>query len=229
MLRAVLCVAGKDVRLVLLRGGAFVQGLLLGLLLVFVFSLSQAPGQRVEPQSAATIFWLASVFCAVLASNMLYAIEEATGARAALLLMPSPVQAVWLGKTLAGLLLLLATQGVFFPAIVIFLGQTPQALWGEFFLSLILVDAGLMGLACVLGAFSSGQAARESLVSVLLFPLLIPLLLAGISVGATLFAGGTADGALDTVGHWLLVIAAFDAVFLGAALALFPFVFGDDA
>lgn len=231
MLRAAWLIACKDTRLVLLRGGAFVQALLLGLLLVFVFSLSQPPGGNAGGQGAATVFWLASAFCVVLAGNMLYALEEAGGARAALLLMPAPTQAVWLGKGCAALLLLLAAQAVFFPAVIVFLAQTPHAaLWPQALAVLLLVDAGLVGLGTLLGAFAAGQSARESLLSVLLFPLLIPLLLAGIQCGSALFAGpdGLPDG-LAGVHRWLGIAAAFDAVFLGAALILFPFVFGDDA
>lgn len=233
MLRAAWLIACKDTRLVLLRGGAFVQALLLGLLLVFVFSLSQPFGGsgNTGGQGAATVFWLASVFCVVLAGNMLYALEEAGGARSALLLMPAPTQAVWLGKGCAALLLLLASQVVFFPAVIVFLAQTPHAaVWPQALAALLLVDAGLVGLGTLLGAFAAGQSARESLLSVLLFPLLIPLLLAGIQCGTVLFAGLDAfpDG-LAGVHRWLGIAAAFDAVFLGAALILFPFVFGDDA
>lgn len=227
MLKAAWLIAGKDTRLVLLRGGAFVQALLLGLLLVFVFSLSQPPGSNVGPQGAATVFWMASTFCVVLAGNMLFALEEATGARAALVLMPAALQAVWLGKALAALLLLLAAQAVFFPAVVVFLAQTPHAaLWPQGLGGLLLVDIGIVGLGSLLGAFASGQAARESLLSVLLFPLLIPLLLAGIQLGAGLFSPDFAEAEAL---RWLGLAAAFDAVFLSAALILFPFVFGDDA
>lgn len=226
MLKAAWIIAVKDVRLVLLRGGAFVQALLLGLLLVLVFSLSLPPGDQAGGQAAATVFWLSSAFCQVLAFNMLYSLEEVTQARAGLLLMPAPVQAVWLGKALAGMLVLLAAQAVFLPAILVFLAQTVHGGWPEFLLMLVLADAGLAGLGSLLGALSPGSGgARESLLSVVVFPLLIPLLLAGIRVGAAAFS---MDAAPDLL-RWIGLAAAWDAVFLGAALLLFPFVFGDNA
>lgn len=226
MLKSALLIAGKDIRLILLRGGAFAQALLLGLLLVFVFSLSLPPGETAGPQAAAAVFWLSSAFCMVLTYNMLYALEEITQARAGLLLMPAPVQAVWLGKAIAGLLVLLAAQLVFFPAIVVFLAQTVQGDVPGFLLMLLLADVGLAGLGSLLGALApgpSGGGARESLLSVIVFPLLIPLLLAGIFAGAAVFSPDPAD-----LSRWLGLAAAWDAVFLGAALLLFPFVFGDD-
>ena len=119
MISFALTVARKDLLLTFTRGSGLVQGLLLGLLLLFVFSLSQGVGERMSPQGAGAVFWLGSAFCQVLIFNTLYALEEANGARLGLLLAPAPVQAVWLGKALAGLLLLLVAQMFFLPAAVV--------------------------------------------------------------------------------------------------------------
>ena len=105
------------------------QALLLGLLLVFLFSLSLNAGDKLSPQAAAAMFWLASAFCQVLIFNMLYAVEETAQARLGLVLLPAPVQSVWLGKALAGLLLLAAAQCIFVPAVFVFLGQHLGTAW----------------------------------------------------------------------------------------------------
>ena len=170
MLKAACLIARKDLRLVLSRGAGLVQALLLGLLLIFVFSLSRETGETMSGQGAATIFWLSSAFCQVLSFNMLYGLEEANGSRAGLLLLPTPGQSV------------------------------------------------------LLGALSQGQAARESLLSIVLFPLIIPILLAGIRV----CAGGFSEALPEGVESWLGIAVAFDAVFLAAGLVLFPFVFSGD-
>lgn len=81
MLKAACLIARKDLRLVLSRGAGLVQALLLGLLLIFVFSLSRETGETMSGQGAATIFWLSSAFCQVLSFNMLYGLEEANGSR----------------------------------------------------------------------------------------------------------------------------------------------------
>ena len=56
MLKAACLIARKDLRLVLSRGAGLVQALLLGLLLIFVFSLSRETGETMSGQGAATIF-----------------------------------------------------------------------------------------------------------------------------------------------------------------------------
>ena len=224
MLRLMLAMARKDLSLTLARGSGLVQALLLGLLLLFVFSLSQGIGERMAPQGAAAVFWISSAFCQVLIFNQLYALEEVNNSRLGLLLCPAPVQAVWLGKGCAGLVLLVLAQIVFLPAAVVFLGQDLSGPLPEALLALVLTDIGMCALGSLLGALAQGQAARESLLSIVLFPLLTPLLLAGISVGAQALGAPNPDGPEA----WLGVAAAFDAVFLGAGLLLFGYIYAGD-
>lgn len=224
MLRLSFAITRKDLLLTLARGNGLMQALLLGLLLLFVFSLAQGPGERASPQAASAMFWLSSVFSQVLIFNRLYDLEEANAARLGLALCQAPIQAVWLGKLVAGLLLLLLAQAVFLPASVIFLNQSPQAQPLAGLAALILVDLGICALGSLLGALAQGQSGRESLMGVILFPLLTPLLLAGIAVGAQCLGASTQESAA-----WLRLACAFDAVFLGAGLVLFGFIYpGED-
>ena len=224
MLRLTLAVARKDLALTLARGSGLIQALLLGLLLLFVFSLSQGIGERMSPQAAAAVFWLSSAFCQVLIFNQLYALEEVNNARLGLLLCPAPIQGVWLGKALAGLLLLLLAQIIFLPASVIFLGQDIGGPLLPGLAALLLADLGMCALGSLLGALAQGQAARESLLSIVLFPLFTPLLLSGIGVGAQTLGAASPDGP----GGWLGVACAFDALFLEGGLLLFSFIYTGD-
>lgn len=233
MLRCALAICSKDLRLVLTRGAGLTQALLLGLLLVFLFSLSLDVGESLSAQAAATMFWLASAFCQVLVFTMLYGLEEANSARLGLLLLPAPVQALWLGKAVVGLLLLLTAQCVFVPAVFVFLGQHIGPGWPLALAGLFLVDVGMVASGSLLGALSVGQAGRESLLSVVVFPLLVPLLLAGVRLTALALIPATAPTltfAREGIGSWLGLAAAFDALFLAAGLALFPYVYsGEDS
>lgn len=222
MLKPALAVCGKDLALAG-RGGAFVQALLLGLLLVFLFSLSTPVGGRVTPQAAATVFWLASAFCQVLVFNALFALEEANGSRLGLVLAPTHASAVWLGKLMAGLALVMCCQAVLAPATVIFLGQSLSGQVATGLAALLLTDLGMAALGALLGAMAQGQSSRESLLSVILFPLLLPVLLAGVRSGEAAL-GPVAD----PVGGWLGLAAAFDAVFLACGLVLFPHLYATD-
>ncbi|MHC1789144.1 heme exporter protein CcmB [Solidesulfovibrio sp.] len=221
MLGAALAIARKDLGLALSGAQGLVQTVLLGLLLIFIMSLSREPGEMSPPLAAAAIFWLATAFGQVLVFNFLYGLEEAEGARLGLLLSPAPAQSVWLGKALAGWVLLFCCQMVFAPAAVAFLGQSVAGSIGMGLVVVAAVDWGLCALGSLLGALSVGRSSRESLLTVILFPLLVPALLAGIRLLETVISGR----GMETVGAWTGTVVAFDAVFTAAALVLFSFLY----
>lgn len=213
--------AGKDIRLIALSGSGLAQALLLGLLLIFLFSLAQPSGIPVAPQWSAAIFWLASCFSLVLIFNALYALEEENETRLALLLAPVSAQTIWLGKALGGAFLLLCVQLVFVPAVFVFLGPETISSWLTAAGLLLIIDWGLVTLGSLLGALGQGQAGRDSLLTVVIFPLLIPLLLAGIRVGGELLQLETNSELIS----WFKLVGSFDALYTGAVLILFPYVY----
>lgn len=216
-----LVLAFKDLKLMLGLGLGLVQTVLLGLLIIFLFSLSLPIGETMTGQAAAALFWLASVFGLVLLFNALYHLEEPNNVRLGLLLAPVSPISIFIGKALAGAILLFTAQIFFVLGLVVFLGQNLHSQWA-WGLGLVLgVDIGLVVLGSLLGALSQGQAARESLLSVILFPLLVPLLLGGVKIGGALLSGeNPADQS-----QWMVLVLAFNALFCAVALVLFPMVF----
>ena len=219
MVGAALRIAAKDLRLCLRGSQGLAQTALLGLLVIFVFSLSRRPGEEVPALAAAAIFWLSTLFSQVLAFSGLYALEEGNGARMGLAMAPIAPQAVWLGKALAGLTLVVACQTVFSVAVAVFLGQSVAGSFVTGLGCVVLVDLGLAALGSLMGALACGRTARESLLTVIFFPLIIPVLLAGIKVLEGVILG--VDEGLD----WLGLAGAFAAVFSAAALVLFPYIY----
>ena len=227
MMRAVRAMARKDLALHLARKSVgMVQPVLLGLLLIFLFSLSLAVGETMSAQGAAAVFWMSTIFCQVFIFNTLYTHEEHEGQRTALLLAPVPIQSVWLGKLVAGFCMLLFAQCVFFPAVLVFLGQRVNETWPLALAMLMAVNVGITVLGSLLGALAQGNSARESLFSVILFPLLIPVLLAGIQTFSTLFSPPLPGVGANT--SWFSVVLGFDAIYGAAALILFPYLFTAD-
>ena len=143
----------------------------------------------------------------------------------ALVLLPVPALAIWLAKTLCILILLLFAQLFFLPALCIFLGQSPSGSLGVGLLGIVFVDLGTCSLGSLLGALAQGQVSRESLVSILLFPLISPILLAGIGIHTETLGGGESDPST-----WLFLTLAYDAIFFAVSCFLFPFIYtGEDA
>lgn len=220
MLKFAAAIAAKDLRIMASGPGALTQALLLGLLLIFIFSIAKGPGEVTSPQEGAAIFWLSSAFCQTLVFNQLYAIEETCQSRQGLILAQAPIQGIWLGKACAGLILLLFGQCFYLPGLVIFLAQGFSGPRLPGLGGLVLADIGMASLGSLLGALAQGQSGRESLLSIVLFPLLLPLLLAAISLGSLSLGGGSTDAS-----QWLGIGAAFDAIFIAAGLVLFGFLY----
>lgn len=232
MLRLTIAIVRKDLMILLARGSGLVQAILLGLLLVFVFSLSSDVGEVTSPRTASAVFWLASLFCQVLIFNSLHSLEEISLARLGLVLCQAPVQSVWLGKAMAGLVLLLLAQACFLPATIAFLGQNALSVQASAILNMVmavlLIDIGICAQGALVGALCQGRASRESMLSIVLFPLMVPVLMAGISLLAQLLSGnsGAWDGGNSA---WYGLAAAFDAMYLGAGYLLFVHIYtGED-
>ncbi len=226
MIKLALLIAKKDLTIILGRSAGLCQALLLGLLLIFLFSLSLEAGQKLSPHAASTMFWLASVFCQVLIFQMLYANEEQNGARVGLQILPCQIQAIWLGKFLAGFVLLFLSQLLFVPALFVFLAQHIGLYYGYSLLGIFLTDIGICTCGSLLGALCVGQSGKESLLSIIIFPLLIPLLLSAISltsVGLLNLENPFYD--IAQMQQWLGIAFAFDMLFCAASLILFPFLY----
>lgn len=251
MLKAALLLAGKDLRLILgagRRSGVFLpaQVTLLGLLVIFLFSLAPdlnpdltlglAPqgnsvqGAPLSPGLAAILFWVVSLLAQTLIFQRLYGLEQTGGVRLALLTAPSPPQAVWLGKTLAGLALLVLVQAVLCPALILLLRQELAGPFWPTLAGTLLADLGLAALGALLGAFSAApdrHTGRAALPAILSLPLLIPPLLAAAKLCLLSLVPAVAAPTPEAT-SCLSILAAFDGLAIAAALVLFPFIFKEE-
>lgn len=233
MLRLTVAIVRKDLTILLARGSGLVQAILLGLLLVFVFSLSSEVGEVHSARTAAAVFWLSSLFCQVLIFNSLHSLEEINLSRLGLVLCRAPVQSVWLGKAVAGLVLLLLAQSCFLPATIAFLGQNSAHVHAvnvlNMVMAVLLVDIGICAQGSLVGALCQGSGSRESMLSIVLFPLMVPVLMSGISLLAQLLAYNAGVGQASGNSSWYGLAAAFDAMYIGAGYLLFVHVYsGED-
>ncbi|MDR1242910.1 MAG: heme exporter protein CcmB [Deltaproteobacteria bacterium] len=226
MLNSSRAIFRKDLKLMLGKGAGHAQAVLLGLLLIFMFSLTRGAAEPFSALAASTIFWVSTIFSLTLIFTSLYALEENHGQRQGLLLSPAPIQGVWLGKAMAGLVILFLTQLVFLPAAIIFLDQSIRE--GTALLIspgvILCVDLGLAAAGSLLGALAQGQAARESILGIIVFPLLLPLLLAAIRLNAMLPDGEYSRNSGGMLA-WLNIVLAFDCLFSAAGLLLFSVVY----
>lgn len=217
-IRASLLVAAKDIRAET-RTRSVLQGVgFYAALAVLLFSFALGPDSETLRRLAPGLLWLAVALASLLAVGRSFASERETGTLEALLLYPVPREALFLGKLLASFLLLLVVAGAALALMAaLFTLPEPSALW----LLAAALPLGSFGLAVAgtfYGAVSAQLRAREALVPMLLLPVLVPLVIAATQVTEAAFSG-------ESGARWLQVLAAFDALLVVLATAVFPYLF----
>lgn len=187
-------------------------------------SLDMAPSEAraVMPISvtdaAAGILWVAVAFSGTLALGRAFERERQSETLRALLLAPSERAAIYLGK-LAGMLLLMIGVEVVLVPIVGLLFDAPIAR-APLLLGALLVS-GTVGFAAVGTLFAAmliRAHSRDVLLPVLLYPITVPVIIAGVRGTAAIFG---ADPNLEAATAWLSMLVFFDAVFVTLALWTF--------
>ena len=187
-----------------------------GCVIVFAFALvkdGQAP-----PDSAAAILWIALLFAGTLALGRTFERERYGETIRALLLAPAPRPALYVGKLLGVLCLLGLTEVLLVPLIAL-LFNAP--LLPELPLLLSLLVFGTVGFAAVGTLFAAmlmRARTRDVMLPILLYPITIPVIIAGVRGTAALQASPPDE---PTAIMWLAILAAFDVVFVTLSLWTF--------
>jgi heme exporter protein B len=214
MWRDALLVAGKDLRIEARSRVALWQVLPFAALCLVLFAFALGPGPRVLRQAAPGLFWLAVLFSTVLATQRSFAIEAGEGTRDGLRLSGIDPAGVFLGKAAAVGAQLAVLQAVLWVGITLLFGVRIHEAW----LALVASALATVGLACagvLYGALSSGLQVRETLLPMLVLPIVAPVLLAASrawSAAATPGAGA---------GSWLVILGVFAAAYLVVGIVLY--------
>jgi heme exporter protein B len=225
VLRAAWLIARKDLRIEV-RSKELVYTTLFfafACVLVFSFAFVRADGVPVD-NAAAGILWVAIAFSGTLALGRTFERERQAETLRALLLAPVERAAIYLGKLFAVLTLLLSIGGLLIPVTgLLFQAPIGRAPW----LLCALVAAGTIGFAVVGTLFAAmlvRASSRDVLLPVVLYPLTVPVIIAGVRGTAAIFAPEPDLAMAET---WLAMLVFFDVVFLTLALWTFAPVMRD--
>ena len=188
---------------------------------VLVFSFALVREGRPIEGVAPGIIWISVAFAGTLGLGRAFERERHYDALRGLMMAPVERSAIFAGKLL-GILLLMGITELIIVSVVALMFQV--TLFERPLYLLALLVTGTVGFASVGTLFSAmlvRTRSRGVLLPVLLYPITIPVLIAG--VGGT-FALIQADPNLDLVRFWLAIMVFFDVVFLTLALWTFELV-----
>jgi heme exporter protein B len=187
--------------------------------LVFAFGLVK-DGRPLE-DAAAGILWIAIAFSGTLALGRTFERERVNETLQALMLAPSDRPAIYLGKLLGMLVLLAIVEAVIVPMVGLMF-QAP--LLAHPWLLCGLLAAGTLGFVAVGTLFAAmlvRARSRDVLLPILLYPITIPVIIAGVRGTAALFEP---DGGIAMARAWIGMLVFFDVVFLTLSLWTFEAV-----
>jgi heme exporter protein B len=215
MWRDALLVAGKDLRIEARSRVALWQVVPFAVLALMLFAFALGPGPVAMRQAAPGLFWLAVLFSTVLATQRSFALEAGEGTRDGLRLSGLDPAGIFLGKAAAVFVQLALLELVLWGGVTLLFGVRVHAVWLAV-LSCLLATVGLASAGVVYGALSAGLRVRETLLPLLVLPVLAPVLLAGSRAWSAAISGAVSSGA-----GWLRILAPFAVVYLAVGVALY--------
>ncbi|HLJ80121.1 MAG TPA: heme exporter protein CcmB [Ktedonobacterales bacterium] len=206
----------KDLRCELRSRQVWIGMGLFALLVLVVFNF--AFDLRVDNLVAVApgALWIAFVFASMLGLGRTLSAEQDKGSMDRLLLCPVDRKAVYLAKLLGNVLFIFAVEIVAVPVFAVI--YNIPIITG---MLIPVVLAGTIGIATIgtlFSAIAANTRAREVLLPLLVFPLIVPIVIGAVKATQALVSPVSGDA------PWLGLILAFDVIFLSLSALTFQYV-----
>jgi heme exporter protein B len=195
---------------------------LFGATSLLLFSFAVGPNAEALRQFSAGFLWLGLMLSSTLTLAESFQSETEQRALEGLLLLPTPARALYYGKAIANWLQLTLLGVALVPVMVVLYDAGTTRLLG--LLGVIALGAaGLSAPGTLYAAMTSQARAKQTLLPLLLFPLVVPVLLSAVKATSLLILG-------DPMGQsraWTLLLLAFDVIHWSLGGLLFDRVVED--
>jgi heme exporter protein B len=209
-------VAAKDLRIELRSRVVSNQVLPFSGLVMIMFAFA-LDNDDVLQRVAGGLVWLATLFSLFILVQRTFAVETYDGALDSLRVAGVNPQGIFIGKSVALFVQLLVLESVLFVAAVVLYRVNVNGS-GVLVTCVLCATAGLAFVGTLYGGLTAGARGRETLLPLLLLPVVAPVLICATRATESAFRSGGV-----TVGEgwpWVGVLAVFAAVFgLGGLLS----------
>ena len=217
-LRQVSAIIHKDITAELrtkeMFSSMFVFALLVVVVFNFAFELRIADAVTIAPG----VLWVSVTFAGMLGLNRSFVMEKDRGCLDGLLLAPVDRSAIYFGKMLGNFLFITVVEAIILPIFsALYNVNLIQPL---VLLVLLLGTLGFSGVGTLFSAMAVHTRAREVLLPILLFPIIVPSLIAAVKL-----TGGLLDGQiLADMANWMRLLVAFDIILIAVSYMTFDYV-----
>lgn len=218
-LASVRAILWKDVRCELRSKQVWMGMGLFALLVLVIFNF--AFDLRVNNKAAVApgALWVAFIFASLLGLGRTIAAEREQGSMDRLLLCPVDRKAIYLAKLLGNVLFIGVVEIVAIPVFVV-LFDVPL-LAGPLLLIVLFGTLGIAAVGTLFSAMAAATSARDVLLPILVFPLIVPVVISAVRATGSLMVPG---GPPPNEPPWLGLMIAFDIIFLSVSILTFEYV-----
>ena len=223
-MRPFVAILRKDLLLELRSGRTTTALVSLALLVLVVLAFALDRTITGGSDAAAGAMWVALVFAGMLGATRVMLAEQENGCLRALLLSPVDRATLYAAKLSAAFIFMLGAAFAAMVLAILFFNLEFSSVAGTLAIALLLGALGFSALATLLAAISARARGGELLLPILIVPLFVPALIAGVKASASALSGAQFTAAAQ----WFGVLIAFDVLFVAAGYLLFEHVVGEE-
>jgi heme exporter protein B len=184
---------------------------------LLLFSFASGPAAELLRAQAGGFLWLGLMLCSTLSLSDSFQSETEQRAFEALLLLPASARALYYGKALANWLQLAVLGVALLPMMVVLYDAGTRNVLGLVAV-ILLGTAGLSAPGTLYAGMTAQTRARQTLLPLLLFPLVVPVLVSSVKATALVLTGDP----MGQMRSWAGLLLAFDVIYWSLCGLLFP-------
>lgn len=200
----------------------FLAVMVFGATALLLFSFAIGPDASSLRLYSAGFLWLALLLSSTLTLAESFQSEMENRAFEGLLLLPADPRALYYGKAIANWIQLTMLGVALFPIMVVLYDAGTVRLPSLIGI-IILGSAGISAPGTLYAAMAAQARAKQMLLPLLLFPLIVPVLLASVKACSLIILGDP----MSQVRSWTILLVSFDAIYWSICGLLFVRVVED--
>lgn len=175
---------------------------------LLLFSFAIGPNSQALRTFSAGFLWLGLLLSSTMTLSESFHAEMENKALEGLLLLPSDPRALYYGKAIANWIQL-TILGVALVPVMVVLYDAGTSEIPKLFLIIVLGAAGLSAPGTLYAAMTAQVRSKQTLLPLLLFPLIVPALLASVKATSLTILGDP----MKQSGSWIGLLTAFDLIY----------------
>ena len=188
------------------------------LLIIVIFNFAFEPGTGEMELIASGVLWVAFTFAGVLSFNRSFVLEKDKGCLEGLMLCPVDREVIYFGKMLASLVFMLLIEAIALPIFALLFNLPVFS--PKLAVIAVLATVGFAAVGTLFSALAVNTKAREIMLPILFFPIVVPVIIAAVKASGLVLAGEP----WWALSSWIEIIVAFDVVILVVSALLFQFI-----